>query len=65
VLAVFIACLRKTKGGSEETHEAAGALTTFYNSGAGGGNFLPDLDVCSRAVCSEAQSGNSRCDKSW
>jgi len=39
-------------------------LTTFYNSGADGGNFMHDPDVCSRPVCSEAQSGNSRCDKS-
>jgi hypothetical protein len=39
-------------------------LTTFYNSGANDGNFLLDLDVCSRAVCSDMQSGNYRCDKS-
>jgi hypothetical protein len=41
------------------------ARTTFYNSGANDGNFLSHLDVCSRAVCSEAQPETSRCGKSW
>jgi len=41
------------------------ARTTFYNSGANDGNFLSHLDVCSRAVCSEAQSADSPSDKSW
>ena len=56
MLAVFLLphCWRQSEG-AQKNQEAAG-LTTFYNSGADAGNFMQDLDVCSRAVCSWLQA---------